>query len=381
MRIPEIILAAPITDVSGTAEVARNLYLALVDLGIKVKLIELPGWSHLKAELSPEIREKIEMGLSRNDIQQPAVIHFYPPNPYQGILNIDSPVQVIYTVFETDKCPILWRDMFNNPPVVEGWVACDFHVDAFASQGIDKKKLRVINFGVDSDRFNPNVAPLEIKGKTQFTIGTAFDWGVRKNPQGMITSFLQEFSNDPDVCLVVKAYTGYGDAAAAEGIRREIATMRNMLRSKAKILFVKDYLHYDSMPAFHNSIDAWLNLSRGEGWDLGSIQSLACGKPVIGADNSSHKTYLNKDNAYLVECSKVPITSQEFLAKNPNFIGHSWWEPNLKDARKQMRMAYNDFKAGEAYKLKSEAARQTALDFPWKNTALKIIWELGKYYR
>lgn len=381
MRIPDIVLVAPITDVSGTAEVARNLYLALFDLGVKVKLIELPGWSHIKADLSTEVREKIEIGFARNDLQQPSVVHFYPPNPYQGLAQIDSPLQVTYTVFETDKCPILWRDIFNAPNIAENWVSCDFHLDAYASQGIDKNKLRVINFGVDSNRFNPSVEPLEIIGKTKFTIGTALDWSVRKNPQGMVTAFLQEFGNDPDVSLLIKSYTGYGDEAAANGIKKEIASMKAMLRSKAKILFVSDYLHYDLMPAFHRSCDVWLNLSRGEGWDLGSIQSLACGVPVVGADNTSHKVYLTKDNSYPVECSKVPITSVEFLSKNPNFIGHNWWEANLKDARKQMRQAYEDWKNGGAYQLKSKNARQTALDLPWKNTALKMIWELGKYYK
>lgn len=381
MKIVNLLLISPLTDISGTAEVARNLYLSLFDLGFQVKLYEIPGWSHLKADLPVDIREKIEFGLSRTDIQPHAAIHFYPPNPYQGIINADLPVQVSYTVFETDKCPILWRDIFNGKPFLENWVACDFHVDSYNSQGVDKSKLRVINFGVDSHRFNPNVEPMEIEGRTKFAFGTSLDWSVRKNPQAMITAFLQEFNNDPDVCFIVKAYTGYGDDAAAEGIRREIATLRNMFRSNAKILFVKDYLHYDTLPKFHKSIDAWVNLSRGEGWDLGSIQSMACGVPVVGSDSSSHKTYLNNENGYPVKTSLLPITSVEFLSKNSNFIGHSWWEPNVKDARRQMRQVYEDWKNKDAYESKSKAARQKALDFPWKRTAVRAMYEIGKFFK
>jgi glycosyltransferase involved in cell wall biosynthesis len=380
MQIKDLVLVAPITDVSGTAEVARNIYDALFDLGIKVKLIELPGWSHIKADLSADTRDKLDIGFNRNDVNDPAVIHFYPPNPYQGIVGIGGQHQVSYTVFETDKCPILWRDIFNNPPFVENWVACDFHVDAYSSQGVDKNKMKVIPFGVDSNRFRPGIEPLNIKGKEGFTIGTALDWSVRKNPQGMVTAFLQEFNNQPDATLIIKSYTGYGDAAAAEGIRQEIAKIRAMVRSNARILFIPDYLHADAMPAFHNSLDAWFNLSRGEGWDLGSLQSMACGVPVIGADNSSHKVYLNSENGYPVQCTKVPITSVEFLSKNANFIGHNWWEPDIKAARRQLRQAYTDWKDG-SITVKKVAARQKALDLPWKNTAVKIITEIGKYYQ
>ena len=380
MKIPDIILVAPVTDVSGTAEVARNVYLSLYDMGVKVKLVELPGWSHLKADLNPTVREKIEEGLGRNDLQQPAVVHLYQINPYQGLVGIDSPLQTTFTVFETDKCPLLWRDFMNNPPVIENWVPCDFQVDAYTSQGVNKDKMRVIPFGVDSDKFNPNVEKLNIKGtEGKFIVGTSLDWSLRKNPQGMLTAFMQEFNNQEDAVFVIKSYTGYGDAAAAEGIKNEIRKIRAMLRSNANVLFISDYLHSDLVPSLHTACDVWFNLSRGEGWDLGSIQSLACGVPVVGADNTSHKSYLTNDNSYLVPTTKVPITSQEFLSKNPNFLGHSWYEADIKAARRQLRQSYNDWKSGIIVS-KKEAARQKALDFPWKKCAISMVFELGKYY-
>lgn len=380
MQIPEIVLVGPFLDVSGTAEVNRNIYLALFDLGIKVKLVDLPYWSHIKAELSPEVREKIDIGLHRNDVRNDIALHLCPPDPFRGVPDVGAKLQFSYTVFETDKCPILWRDVFNGPTFHEIWVSCDFHKEAYIAQGVNKDKIKVINFGMDTDKFNPNATPLEFKDKKKFNFGTSLDWSERKNPRGMVTAFLQEFDKDEDVAFIIKSYTGYGDDAAAEGIKNEIRRIRAMLRSKANILFVKDYLHSDLLPNFHTAIDTWVNLSRGEGWDLGTLQSMACGVPVVGADNTSHQVYLNKENGYPVSCQKVAITNQEFLAKNPQFMGHSWYEPNLKDARRLMRQAYDEWKSGEIVN-KKKASRQAALNLPWKNCAVKIIFEIGKYLK
>lgn len=380
MKIVDFVLISPIWDVSGTAEVARNLYKSLFNLGVKVKIVELQGWSHLRADLHPEERDLIQFGLDRNDIQDPVAIHFYPPDPFRGLVNIGARLNVNYTVFETDKCPVLWRDIFNGPAFQEIWVGCEFQKEAYASQGVNREKIRVIPFGVDSHRFNPDAKPLDIEGKNQFNFGTSMDWSVRKNPEGLLAAFLQEFSNEPNVSLIFKAYTGYGDKAAAEGIKKEILKFKAMFRSKAKVVFISDYLHADQLPGFHNSIDCWLNLSRGEGWDLGSVQSLSCGVPVVGSDSSSHKTYMTNENSYLVSTTKTPITNQEFLSKNPQFLGHSWWEPNLKEARKQMRQAYNDSKDGKLAE-KGKKARQTALDMSWESTGTKIVLEAGKYFQ
>ncbi len=381
MRIPDIVLVAPIWDVSGTAEAARNFYLAMFDIGLKVKLAEVPNWSHLKADIHPEVRDKLQIGFDRNDIQHPAVIHFYPPNPFTGMLDIQgAALNVTFNVFETDKCPILWREVLNDPRYVENWVAAPFQIDAFASQGVNKAKLKCILHGVDTDKYNPDIKPLNIEGKKPFAFITALDWSVRKNPEEMVKAFLQEFNNTPDVCFIIKSYTGYGDEGSKNYIRSKIAKLRMMTRSNASIVLITDFLHSEIMPSFHKAGNIWVNLAKGEGWDMGALQSMACGVPVLGSDNSAHQIYLNSENGYPVPCTKTQITNAEFLTKSPQFIGHSWWEPNIKEARKLMRQAYEDSKT-TVLEEKGKKSRQMALNFPWKRTASRAAFELGKYFK
>lgn len=380
MIFPDLVIICPIWDVSGVAETARNLYLALIDLGAKVKLVELGGWSHLKADLSPEVRDKIQMGLDRNDLNQPAAIHFYPPDPFRGTANIDNVAfNVNWSVFETDKCPILWREMLNDQKFLECWVPSKFNIEAYASQGVNKQKLRWMPLGVDTDKYNPKVTPLNIQGKNGFTIMTALDWSERKNPEGMVKAYLEEFNKQDDVTFVIKSYTGYGDENSKNFIRNRIKQLRAMVRSNAKIVLITDFIHSDLMPSFHKAADVWLNLSRGEGWDMGSLQSMASEVPVIGSDSSSHLMYLDVENGYPVQTAKIPIVNKEFLSKSPQFLDHNWWEPNLRDARKQMRQAYNDWKDGKLAE-KGKLARQSALNFKWKDSALNTLFHIGKYY-
>lgn len=374
-------MVSPIWDVSGVSETARGIYLALFDLGIKVKLVELTGWSHLKADLSPEVRDKIQFGLDRNDLRPgPACIHFYQPDPFKGTVNIEgTSLNVNWSVFETDKCPILWRDMLNDQKFAECWVPSKFNVDSYASQGVNKQKLRWMPLGVDTDRFNPKVEPLNIQGKTGFTFMTALDWSDRKNPEGMVKAYLEEFNKQDDVTFVIKSYTGYGDENSKNYIRNRIKQLRAMTRSNAKIVLITDFIHADLMPSFHKAADVWVNLSRGEGWDLGCLQSMACGVPVVGALSSAHLMYLNEVDGYPVQTVKVPIVNKEFLSKSPQFLDHSWWEPNPKDARKRLRDAYNDSKNGKL-DIKKVEARSEALKWTWKSAAIFALFQLGKFY-
>ncbi len=380
MKIPDICLIGPITDVSGMAEVSRNLYLALTDMGIKVKLLEIPGWSHLKADLHPEISERIEEGFNRSDLQAPAVIHFYPPHAVIRTPVIEQAAfNVSYTVFETDKCPLVWRDALNSQFFVENWAPCSFNLDAYALGGLEKKKLRKIPLGVDVNRYNPDVEPMKIEGQTPFTLMTSLDWSERKNPQAMVAAFMQEFNNEPDACFVIKSYTGYADEESKNKIRSAIQKLRMMTKSNAKVLLVTDFLHADKMASLHKAASAWVNLSRGEGWDMGSIQSMACGIPVVAAANTAHLEYMDQNNSYLVKSTKMPITNKDFLARNPQFFEHSWWEADVKHARTQMRKAFDDWKSGQIKEV-GKLARARACDFKWQNTAKEIIFHLGKYY-
>jgi glycosyltransferase involved in cell wall biosynthesis len=142
---------------------------------------------------------------------------------------------------------------------------------------------------------------------------------------------------------------------------------------------VSDFLHADYVPSLHKAADCWVNLSRGEGWDMGAIQSMACGVPVVAAANTAHLDYIDDTNGYPVKCTKLAITNKEFLARTPNFIDSSWWEADIKDARAKMRQAYNDSKTGKLQE-KGKLARESVNGLTWKKTASQIIFNLGKYY-
>lgn len=379
MRIPDIVLIGPITDVSGVAEVNRNLFIALDKIGVKVKLVEPGGWSIHKADVSPELRDKINEGFSRGDLQNPCVIHSYQPHSVPGMPIIEkAKVNVTYTVFETDKVPFQWKNTLNSEHVAENWVPFNFIANAYGNSGVDKNKIKVMPYGVDVNRFTPEGPQLDLGERKGFRFITSFDWSPRKNPNAIFNAFLQEFANDEDVELVVKSYMGNAGDDTKNRIRQDIKNLKILNRSNKGIKLITDFIHEDSVASFHRSGDCWINLSRGEGFDLGSIQSMACGVPVVASANTAHNEYMTNVDSYLVRCTKTPIVSNEVLAHAPLFIGHSWYEPDVQQARVKMREAYNDWKSGK-FEAKKAAARAKACSMPWEATAAKIVFELGKY--
>ena len=54
-------------------------------------------------------------------------------------------------------------------------------------------------FGVDTELFNPNVKPINVKGRKNFMFITNGDYTERKWFEGLIESFVKEFNGDEDV--------------------------------------------------------------------------------------------------------------------------------------------------------------------------------------
>jgi glycosyltransferase involved in cell wall biosynthesis len=381
MKIVDITFVGPLLDNSGVAEQNRNIVLALMDAGIRVRAREIPFWSNFKADLNKDVRDKLMHALTRGDIGPSVAIYAYPPdrnNMMGGIPRFDNIIKsVSYTVFETDKCPISWKEVLNSGFFEENWVPTGFQFMAFESCGI--KNTKIVNFGLDVERFNLGVKPMSIDGRKKFAFATAMDWSVRKNPENTLKAYFEEFKDEEDVCFILKAYTGLGDENSKNMIRSRIKLTKEQTNSKASLILITDFFHADLMPSFHKAADVWVNLSLGEGWDFGTHQSMACGVPAVVSESSSHLTYCNKDNSYLVQSSKTPINAPEFIARNPNFIGgHSWWLPELSHSKRMMRKAFDDWKSGELVK-KSALARSSACDFNAAKCAYKIIYETAKF--
>jgi hypothetical protein len=363
----------PFTDISGIAQTARELSIALYDLGVPVRAINLPGWSYINADLPDQAKRKMQCLMSNAVPDKHVFMHFMPPHKMSQIK--DSAVtNICSTIFETDRIPFVWSQIIaQTPKIKEVWVPTEFNKQTFITGGIPEDKLHVVPYGVDAETYSPDVQPLSIKDRPRFLFLSVMDLKECKGYDVLLNAYLQEFSAKDDVALLLKAYSGGIEDAYKERIRKIIRDFRERNKSTAKLLFWGDNVDAQKMIALYRTADAFVLPTRGEGWSMGTIQSMACGVPTIMTDCSGHRIYMNETNGLLVKCEKQQIRNIQWLLRDPVQAGHEWWEPDVMDLRRQMRWAYDHPKEMKDLGAK---ARQDVLQWTWKKAAQKLINEL-----
>jgi len=117
------------------------------------------------------------------------------------------------------------------------------------------------------------------------------------------------------------------------------------------------------MPKLYNSMDAFVLISRGEGFGLPYLEAGACGLPVIGSNCSGQTDFLNKDNSYLVEPNGyLEATSSGNLSRMAKlchfYEGQKFPyfdETSIEDTRRHMRYVFENRKEAKKKAKKLEA--------------------------
>ena len=126
----------------------------------------------------------------------------------------------------------------------------------------------------------------------------------------------------------------------------------------------------------HRSVHAYVNTSRGEGWNFPALQSMACGVPCLMPKHSSHLDFGTDQNCLWIDAVEKEITDPKFLALDARFYGHSWWEPSVESTKKQMRWA---FEHREDMVKKGLQAREDVKRLSWENSVRSIVTQLAKF--
>jgi len=267
-----------------------------------------------------------------------------------------GPFRAGYSMLEVDGIPEEWVRQCNE--MDEIWVPSSFNKATFMSSGV-KVPVQVIPLGVDAgiyspdgDRFLPPV----------FTFLSVFEWGDRKAPELLIRAFNMEFKSTEPVALFCKVMNHGGRRELQEKIRNLEIDYHG-----GKIFFLVNCQLDDRSLAFlYRSCDTFVLPSRGEGWGMPYLESLACGVPVIATRWSSHLDFLDDSNAYLIDIKGlVPATES-----HPYYRGFRWAEPSEEHLRHIMRA---QFKKG-----RHSGQRQADFPFTWDKTAHMIMKRLER---
>jgi glycosyltransferase involved in cell wall biosynthesis len=177
--------------------------------------------------------------------------------------------------------------------------------------------------------------PPPSRNRAEFDLGEAFTFLFvydaasvvkRKNPGAAVAAFRRAFSSRDPVQLVLK--TTNASPAHLRALRR--------LAGGSRVQVLNGYWSRERVVRLIGACDAYVSLHRSEGLGLTLIEALMMGKPVVATRYSGVTEFLEGPGTFPVAFAERPLRRDH----GPYARGNMWAEPDVADAARQMRAAY-----------------------------------------
>ena len=366
-RFMEVYWNGHFFDYGGFARMNRTMVFGLSNRNVKVQTQIEPYLTHVNKATQKELRR-----LANKNISPEAPIMFGVTVP----MNVTHPgKKILYTMIETsEKVHPDYAGKLNL--MDEIWVATEYGKKILQKSNVHPP-IHVMPLGVDEDRYAPGNGKMDfgtdMKG---FKFVSVFRWSYRKGFDILLKAYMEEFSGEEDVSLLlVSRAVECPEEQGEEKIVQEFNAIKDTIDKTAEelphIALYTDVIHERDMPKLYNSMDAFALISRGEGFGLPYLEAGACGLPVIASNVSGHTDFLKEDNSYLVEPSGyIEATSSGNLNRMaklchfyegqmfPNFDSNS-----IEQTRKHMRYVFENRK--EAKEKAEKLRRRINSNYTW----------------
>ena len=343
-----------------------NVAKSLFEAGIKVYYQFIAGTNEDEGASDCVFADDFKTLYGSNKLPQITICH--------GVNNFKNSggYKIAFTTTEVDGVPKDWVQCMNE--MDEVWMTSQFSLESFKRSGV-KVPMYNIGEGVDPNYFHPGIAPFFNPPKEKFKFMSNFAWGRRKGVDVLFEAFRKEFSDNEDVCLMLKTLPSYW----GHNIKNELKLLYDR-KGSAKV-----YLYDIEMPKwelgrFYTMANVFLWPSRGEGFGLPALEALACGLPVIASNHSAHLEFLTK--------AGIPRPGVELISGNLKlydkgdsvyYPGFHWFDPSIEDLRKKMRLVYNNYQKYKDGAMKT--SKEIRKDYDWKISTQKIVARIEDIYK
>lgn len=228
----------------------------------------------------------------------------------------------------------------------------------YNQNGWTSPKVDVVPLGVDMDIFKPYSYPQD--GKIIFF--NCGKWEVRKGHDILIEAFKRVSAENENVELWMMCSNPFNN--------QEENSRWHQLYNHPKVKLIPRAETQSQVYNIMSQITCGVFPSRGEGWNLELLELMACGKHTIATNYSAHTEFCTTDNCYLVDIKeKEPAFDGKWFFNQGNWakIGKNEID-NLVNLMNLFIKNYNN--------QPNVAGIETAKNFSWDNTALKILENL-----
>lgn len=283
-----------------------------------------------------------------------------------------------FLVFEGDKIPKGWLNILNDKRVSQIWVPSMHTKEAIINTLYEKtdyqknttisfhpnveEKIKIVPHGIDPEIFKP----IELKEqdstfKFMMNGGWPQSWNDRKGLSYGIKAFIEEFTNEENIEMIVKINSCYGI-----DLNKNIKELNVKNQNAPKINFVLNNLKQQQLNELYNKCDVFVTTSLAESFNLPPLESMACKKPVLATEYGGQSDFVSEENGWLLKKGEMEEVKWDISYENIK-----WKKPSIEEIRKRMRDIYNDWKNNNSKIIKEKGKKsvETSKKFTWENSA------------
>lgn len=303
---------------------------------------EFPLYLNYKNEGTPDLH------IVLNDTNHP---YFY--DKYMG-------KKIAYNVWETTRQPEEFFEQLKTFDQV--WVPSEWQRQCTIEQGISPHKVKVVPEGVDVDLYKPKNRIISNPTDRPFRFILAGRWEYRKSTREIIQTFVNTFSENQNVellLLVDNPFATDGLYTTEERLEKFGITHRGI-----KVIH---HLSKEEYVDLLKSSDVFLSCARSEGWNLPLIEAMACGIPSFYSNWGAQLQFAEGKGIPVNIMGEVDAAVPNDESWNPNTPG-KFAEPDFKDLSSKMLDVYENYAVYKRNALNdSDEIREK---FTWENAAL-----------
>lgn len=314
-------------------------------------------------------------------------------NPLHWKPNLNAKRNWCFLVWEGDKIPKCYLEECMNPEIEYIFVPSEHTKQAIKNSCVIKKgkegkfydariitKIKIMPHGIDLNKFYPldklsvdgvMVAqePHELQDGKFESSSTDFIFLANKGfrnledrggTQYLIKAYLEEFTKEDKVNLIIKINTAYG-IPNIDNLMKELGYNDN---SPKVILDTNSYDYKDLVKLYHKA-DVFVCPTRAESFGIPMLEAMACRIPIITTEFGGQTDFCSIETGWIIG-GKL-----EEVKHDLQYEGIKWLTPDIKQLREAMRQAYEE--KPEFMKIYSKTALVTAKEFTWEKTAQKVI--------
>ncbi|MGC8625980.1 MAG: glycosyltransferase [Acidimicrobiales bacterium] len=258
--------------------------------------------------------------------------------------------------WEFGGVPDTWVSSLQHADEV--WAPSTWVRDNYIASGLSDDKVQLVPNGVDTTLFTPYGPRYPLSTQKAFRFLFIGGLIARKGIDLLLRAYMDAFSPNDDVCLVIK---GFGsNSVYANGLYDMVRSLCASQEGPAIELIEAD-LSQNDMASLYRSCDVLVRPYRGEGFALPVVEAMASGVPVVVTADGATADFCDDSDAWLLPSRRQ--TLRQVGGVGPSRLGYWMAEPDLGYLTNLLRELPN-LQAESAIKAK-RARDQVVHNYSW----------------